>query len=212
MVRKYSFNRKRQALSPGRNAMNFVEVWFSGLVRPSRAFDELRFKPAPLWGFLAVLIRFVITSLTTILALYLLDREPFTPSNLTFLTAENYYAAEIVFLPLFGVAVWLLGSAVVYVILRLTGKQSDFDQILNIIGLGMLIPMPIVWLWDWAMIALNCYRMPVMAVSHSFFALWGVLVHSIGFKRILGLETPASLGLASTIPAVYIPLAMIFVR
>ncbi len=192
--------------------MDFVRIWLSGLVRPSRAFDELKTKRAPLWGLLAVLIRFIITSLTTILALYLLGREPFTPSHLTFLTTDNYYAAEIVFLPVFGLAMWLLGSAVVHVILRLAGRQSDFDQILNIIGLGMLIPMPIVWLWDWTMIALNWYQMTVMAVSHSFFALWGVIVHSIGFKRILGLQTLTGVGLALVIPAVYIPLAMIFVR
>ena len=192
--------------------MSFMQVWLSGLVRPSRAFDELKTKPAPLWGLSAVLIRFIITSFTTILALHLLDREPFTPPNLTFLTTDNYYAAETAFLPVFGLAMWLLGSAVVHVILRLVGKQSDFDQILNIIGLGMLIPMPIVWLWDWTMIALNWYQMTVMAVSHSLFALWGVVVHSIGFKRILGLQALTSIGLALVIPAVYIPLAMIFVR
>jgi len=192
--------------------MSFMQVWLSGLVRPSRAFDELKTKPAPLWGLSAVLIHFIITSFTTILALHLLDREPFTPPNLTFLTTDNYYAAETAFLPVFGLAMWLLGSAVVHVILRLVGKQSDFDQILNIIGLGMLIPMPIVWLWDWTMIALNWYQMTVMAVSHSLFALWGVVVHSIGFKRILGLQALTSIGLALVIPAVYIPLAMIFVR
>jgi len=151
--------------------MSFMQVWLSGLVRPSRAFDELKTKPAPLWGLSAVLIRFIITSFTTILALHLLDREPFTPPNLTFLTTDNYYAAETAFLPVFGLAMWLLGSAVVHVILRLVGKQSDFDQILNIIGLGMLIPMPIVWLWDWTMIALNWYQMTVMAVSHSICSL-----------------------------------------
>ncbi len=65
--------------------------------------DELRAKPAPLYGFVMVLIRFVVTSLTSLLALYLLDRVPFAPSRLTFLRNENYYRAEIFFLPLWGI-------------------------------------------------------------------------------------------------------------
>ena len=84
--------------------MNFVQVWLLGLASPSRAFDELKTKPAPLWGFSAVLIRFTVTSLTTILALHLLGRVPFTPSGLTFLATDKYYAAEIFFLPMFGLA------------------------------------------------------------------------------------------------------------
>ncbi len=165
-----------------------------------------------MWGLWAVLIRFVGTSLTTILALYLLDRVPFVPSRLTFLRAENYYAAEIFFLPLFGLAMWLLGSALAHVVLRLAGKVSDFDQILNIVGLGMLIPMPVVWLWDWTTIALNWYQTTVMAISHSLFALWGVMLYSVGFKRILGLWTLLAIGLALIITGLYISLAMVFIR
>jgi len=107
--------------------MSFVQVWFSGLINPSQAFEELKSKPAPMWGFWAVLIRFTTTSLTTILALYFLGRVPFAPSRLTFLTMENYYEAEIFFLPVFGLTIWLLGSAIVHVILRLAGKASDLD-------------------------------------------------------------------------------------
>ena len=192
--------------------MTFLQVWLSGLINPSRAFDEPKSKPAPMWGFWAVLIRWAVTSLTTTLALYLLGRMPFEPSYLTFLTTENYYAAEVFFLPVFGLAVWLLGSAIVHLVLRLARKTSDFDQILNILGMGMLIPTPVVWIWDWTMIALNWYQMTVMAISHSFFTLWGVILYSIGFKRILGLRALVAIGLALVITVVYISLAMIFVR
>jgi hypothetical protein len=61
-------------------------------------FDELRHKPAPFWGMWAVLILFIVTSLTTTLALSLLGLLPFAPSNLTFLPTEDYYKAEIFFL------------------------------------------------------------------------------------------------------------------
>jgi hypothetical protein len=192
--------------------MTFLQVWLSGLINPSRAFDELKSKSATIWGFWAILIRFAVTSLTTTLALYLLGRVPFETSRLTFLTMENYYAAEVFFLPVFGLAVWLLGSAIVHLVLRLARKTSDFDQILNILGMGMLIPMPVIWIWDWTMIALNWYQMTIMAISHSFFALWGVILYSIGFKRILGLRVMVAIGLSLVIAIVYISLAMIFVR
>jgi hypothetical protein len=108
--------------------------------------------------------------------------------------------------------VWLLGSASVYLVLRLARQTSDFDQILNILGMGMLIPMPVVLVWDWTMIALNRYQMIVMAISHSLFALWGVILYSIGFKRILGLRALVAIGLAVVVAVVYILLAMVFIR
>ena len=84
--------------------MSFVKVWILGMFSPARAFDELKAKPAPAWGLAAVMIRFLFTSLTTILSLHLLGREPFVPSYLTFLGTETYYRAEIFFLPAFGFA------------------------------------------------------------------------------------------------------------
>lgn len=192
--------------------MKFTQVWFVGLYDPQRSFEELKNKPAPFWGLQAVLIRFVVTSLTTTLALHLLGRVPFTPSRLTFLTMENYYFAEIFFLPVFGFSVWLLGSSIVHIVLRLAGRSVELDQVLNVIGMGMLIPMPAVLLWDWSMIALDLYRLPVMAISHSVFALWGVMLYSIGFRRVLGLPALLAGVLALAVTGAYISLAVIFVR
>jgi hypothetical protein len=39
--------------------MNFLNLWFTGLLHPPRAMEALRTRPAPLWGFTAVLVRFV---------------------------------------------------------------------------------------------------------------------------------------------------------
>jgi len=71
--------------------MSFLQLWWIGLWQPSRAFLERSGFAAPLWGLWAILIRFVVTALTTTLALYLLGRTPFTPSYLTFLPTERYY-------------------------------------------------------------------------------------------------------------------------
>ncbi len=192
--------------------LSFARIWILGLHDPWRSFSELRAKPAPLWGLRAILIRWLVTSLTTTLALHLLGRVPFTPSRLTFLTPQDYYLAQIFFLPVFGVAIWLLGGSLVHLLVRLSGRSGDFDRVLNVIGMAMLIPSPVVWLWDWSMIALSWYRLTIMAVSHSLFALWGAALYAIGLRRVLGLGwLPAGL-LAAALTAGYISLAALFVR
>lgn len=192
--------------------MNFVQVWLTGLINPARSFEELKGKPAPQWGFWAVLIRFIPTSIIVTLPLYLLGREPFTSSSLTFLTTSNYYMAQLFILPIFGVMIWLLMSALAHVVLRLAGKSSDFDQILNIIGMGMLIPMPVIWTWDITMIALNLYVLPVMAVSHTIFQLWEASIEALGFIKLLRLRVAFAICLALIINVTYIAFANIFIR
>ena len=192
--------------------MNFVQVWLSGLINPIRSLDQLKGKPAPQWGLLAVLTRFIPTSLIVTFPLFLLGREPFSPSYLTFLATSNYYVAQVFFLPIFGVMIWLLMSASVHVVLRLAGKGSDFDLVLNIVGMGMLIPIPVVWAWDVTMIALNLYIVPVMAISHTLFQLWEASIEAVGFVRLLRLRIVPAIGIALIINALYIAFAMIFIR
>jgi hypothetical protein len=175
-------------------------------------FDELRQKPAPSWGLRAVLIRFIVTSLTTTLALYLLGRLPFAPSRLTFLPVEHYYRAEILFLPLWGLGIWLLMASMAHVFIRLARKRSDFDQILNVIGMGMLVPMPAVWLFDWTAIGFSFYTMMPMAISHSVFQLWEVSIEATGLNKLLGLRLPVAVTVAIAINVVYVLLAMTFIR
>src|SRR5574340_941704 len=192
--------------------MNFLQVWLTGLINPIRSFEELKGKPAPNWGLWAVLIRFLLTSIFVTLPLYLLGREPFTSSSLTFLTTRNYYAAQLLILPIFGVTIWLLMSALAHVMLRLANKGSDFDLILNIIGMGMLIPIPVIWVWDITMIALNLYVLPVMAISHSLFQLWETSIEAVGFIKLLRLKVVPAVCLALIINAIYVAFAATFIR
>ena len=62
------------------------------------------------------------------------------------------------------------------------------------------------------MIALNSYHVTVMAVSHSLFALWGIVLFSIGFIKILELRVLPAVGFAIVITGTYISMAMIFIR
>jgi len=103
-------------------------------------------------------------------------------------------------------------SAVVHVVLRLAAQKSDFDQVLNIVGMGMLIPMPVVWLWDWTMIVSNSFQMAVMAISHSVFQLWEAWIEAVGLRRILGLRALPAAGLALLVNVLFALLTMTFVE
>jgi hypothetical protein len=192
--------------------VNFFKIWWMSITRPAQMTEELRAKPAPLYGFIMVLIRFVITSLTSLLALYFLHRIPFAPSRLAFLPTEEYYRAEIFFLPLWGIGIWLLMGGLGHLSMKLLRKPGNYDQALNIIGMGMLTPMPLLWLWDWLAIALNIYGVLTQAISHSIAQLWEATVQTIGFKKILGLGLPTAALIAVLINALYISLAMMFIR
>jgi hypothetical protein len=192
--------------------MSFVQLWLQGIVRPTRAFDQLKGMPAPHWGLAAVLIRFVVTALTTTLALLLLGREPFWPSYLTFLPPERYYAVLVFAFPIFGLVAWLLMGSIAHLALRLAGRQSDVDQILNIAGMAMLIPMPVLWLWDWAMIALDAYQVATMAPSHALVQVWEAALGAVGFRRILGLGPGTAIALAVAINLVFILMGSLFSR
>lgn len=120
--------------------------------------------------------------------------------------------AQVFFLPIFGVTVWLLMSSFAHVVLRVAGKASNCDQVLNIVGIGMLIPMPVTWAWDVSMVALHLYQLPVMAISHSIIQLWEASIETIGFIMLLRLKILPAIMLALVINAIYIALAMIFIR
>lgn len=183
------------------------------MVRPRRAFATLRGKRAPHWGLFSTLIRFIGTAATSILALHLLGRQPFVPSYLTFLSDDSYYCAEILFLPLFGVAAWLLSGAVVHLILRLANTRSDIDHLLNIIGFSLLVVMPVVWLIDWIAIALGLYGASFAIPLHALVSVWEVVLIALGFRTIIQLRPMAAAILAFTVKAgIYIPLAALFVR
>jgi hypothetical protein len=115
-------------------------------------------------------------------------------------------------MPAFLVAQWLLLGAVVHVVLRLSGRRSDFDQILNITGLAALVVGAFLVVWDWGYILLGGSDIVFLGVSHLVFDLWAILITVRGFERILGV--PAWLGLVLNLVwmVLGVPLSIIFVR
>jgi hypothetical protein len=191
----------------------FFKIWFLAILYPREAFHRLEWKPAPAWGFVSILVRFIGTSLTSILALRMLDYRPFVSSYLSFLTDADYYHAEVFFLPIFGLGAWLLSSSLVHVILRISGQGSDIDWIMNVIGFSLLVVMPVVWLLDWTGIAFGFYGATFTIPIHAGISVWEVGLMGAGFKRMGGLSWPSAWVLGLVVKAgVYIPLAALFVR
>jgi hypothetical protein len=191
----------------------FLSLWFLAMIRPREAYDLLLEVPAPKWGLYSTLIRFVGTAITSILALHLLSRRPFVLPYVTFLDGTDYYKAEILFLPLFGLAAWLLSSALVHLILRLARIESHIDWVMNVIGFSLLVVMPVVWLVDWATIAIDLYGASFTIPIHAAVSIWEVALMAVGFRKIERLSWFTSAMLGLTVKAgVYIPLAAIFVR
>ena len=193
--------------------IEILRIWSLAIPKPRKAFSILEKKPEPVWGLFSILIRFIGTSLTSILGLYLIDFQPFIPPYLSFLNGSDYYRAEIFFLPVFGIAAWLLSSALVHLILRMFGLESSIDWIMNVIGFSLLVVMPVVWLLDWTGIVFGFYGANFTIPIHALVSLWEVTLMAIGFKRMdaVGWVLAGVLGVIVKV-GVFIPLAAVFIR
>ena len=192
--------------------VEFLRVWLTGIVKPGQAMEALRSQPAPLWGLVAVLVRFILTSLFVALPLALLERTPFQPPYLAFIPEERYYLVLIFAFPLFGVVTWLLMSGCAHLLLRLSSHHTNLDQVANIVGMSMLIPVPIVLAWDLIMILAGTYQLATMAPSHSLFQVWETMQGILGFKRVLGLGTRPAVLVAIAINLIYVLMGALFSR
>ncbi len=192
--------------------MGFLRVWLTGYVSPTRMVEVLREKPAPHWGFYAQLGRALLDSILLYLPLALMGRAPSTPSSLPFIPTERYYAASVLFMPVFLVAQWLLLGGVVHLILRLSGRRSDVDQILNITGMAALIVGAFLVVWDWVFILLGGEDVVFLGISHLVFDLWAILITVRGLERILGVPVWLGVVLNLVWVGLGVPLAILFVR
>lgn len=190
----------------------FLHAWALGYSHPSRFVDYLRDKPAPHWGLAGQTIRGLLDALCLYLPLALMGRQPSMPSWLTFLPTQKYYLAEVFLAPVFLLAQWLFLAAALHVILRLLGKPTDIDLILNLSGMTDLIVGTALVVWDWVYILLGLGDSYLLGVSHLLIDLWAVLIMVIGFKRLLGIPVPLGLLLNLIWIILGVLLAMIFIR
>ena len=192
--------------------MNYLKLWLTAYINPRRFADELKTKPAPQWGFFAALQRGLMDSLLTYLPVFFLGRIPPTPSNLSFIPTENYYGALIFLAPVVLLTIWLTTSSLTHVILKLTLKRSDFDQILNISGFTALVVGSIIILWDGLWLIIGGMNQYTLGISHLIIDIWAIIITTVALKRII--NVPAWLGIILSIIgiAVSLPFAIMFMR
>ena len=185
--------------------------WARGVVDPVAVMRALPDDGWPKTGLVAVVTRFTVQDLVQTLPLALLGRRPFIPAKLP-VRPEHHYRAQLVFLPVVGMGLWLLMGGTAHALLRLTGERSDLGRVLDVIGVAMVIPMPPLWVCDMALIAADRFRLPELAVVNPAVQLWETALFGIGLRTALGVSWrhAMSAGLAASV--VYVLGASRFLR
>lgn len=188
---------------------DWIYLWWLGLVRPGEAFEAIRDRPAPSWGFWIVVVFNITISLTTDLVRWLTGGALVLPSWLTFLPEERYLFAELFFLPVLRILVALLDAAIVHIFLRLIQQPSDFDRQINLGGMGYLVVMPVIFITDWIFLAFGRYELATY--THSLVLPWSIFLSVIGLRKFFGLRTGIALA-AAAMTLLTLPLLSIFAR
>ena len=192
--------------------MAFLRLWFTAYRSPARYADGLRGAPAPHWGLVAVIVRGLMDSLLLYLPVYLMGRQPPTPSYIPIFSTEHYYRTLIFIGPLLFLAHWLLGSALTHLILRLTNRRTDVDLILNIAGVTALAIATVILAWDWLCIAVGWGDQFSQGISHLIIDTWGIAIGVVALKRLLGVPVWLGILLQILVIASWLPLGMTFMR
>lgn len=183
--------------------LRLPDLWLRGLVRPSEVLRSLPDSGGPTVGLAAVLTRFAIQDVAQTLPLALLGRQPFMPAKVP-LRPENHYRAQVFFLPVFGLGEWLLMGGAAHTVLRMSGEESDVRRVLDVIGVGMLIPMPPLWFGDAALIAADRFRMPALAFINVPVQIWETALIGIGLHAAVEVPWRRAVLAALTASTVYV--------
>lgn len=192
--------------------MNFAKIWFTGYINPRRFVDVLKTKPAPHWGLCAVVLRSLMVSLLLYLPAALLERQPPTPSYLTFISTDQYYTALVWLTPLVFMLQWLLGAAVIHVALRLGKHRSDIDQVLNLTGMAGLVVGAFLVVWDWFWFIAGVTNQYFLGISHLVIDIWWFVLMVTGLREISGVPARFAILACLLAFAAALPFAILFMR
>lgn len=190
----------------------FLSTWLTGYVNPAKFIDRLADRPAPQWGLYGQTLRALMDSLLLYLPLSLMGRIPPTPSYVSFIATETYYGTLIWLAPIVFTAQWLVGGSVMHVALRLSGRSSNIDQILNVTGMGTLVVGAFLVVWDWVWILAGGLNQYWLGCSHLLIDLWGVVIITVGLKKLLQVPPWLGLGVYMLALAFSFPLAIMLMR
>lgn len=141
-----------------------------------------------------------------------MGQQPPTPSYLTFIPTEKYYAALIWLTPCVFIVEWLLGAAIIHTILRLCRQPSNMDQILNLTGMASLVVAAALIAWDWFWFVIGGVNQYFLGVSHLLIDVWWFVIVVTGFKQLLGIPLRLGIILCLFAFATTMPLAILFMR
>jgi len=192
--------------------MEFLKLWMTGYQKPAAFAEGLQKYPAPQWGFSALLIRSLLVSLLLYLPLACLGRVPPTPSFLSFLSSETYYATLIFLTPLVFFLEWLLGGSVIHLLLRFHNLPSDIDQILNLTGMAGLVVAAVLLLWDWVWLGLDVGNQYLLGISHLLIDSWYLVLLIVGLKKLFNLPFLLAFYLSMVSFLFTFPLAVLLMR
>jgi len=194
------------------DSTSFLNLWLTGYVSPVRFIDALRTKPAPHWGIYGQLLRAGLDSLLIYLPVSLMGRVPPTPSYLPFIPTDNYYAALIGLTPVVLMLQMLVIASFLHVGIRFSGRPSDFDQILNVVGMAALVVGAVLIPWDWIWFAVGGVGQYFLGISHLVISLWAALLTVLGLRRTLGAPLTLAVPLSLLAIPVGLPVAVMFMR
>jgi hypothetical protein len=106
----------------------------------------------------------------------------------------------------------MLGGGAMHLVLRLAGRRSDFDTLLNLLGMAGLVVGAFLFLWDWLWLGLGGLDQVALGISHLVIDGWWFVLVVTGLKRLLGV--PVGWGLVASFAAFAagFPLAVVLMR
>lgn len=205
--------RSRPVLAQVRNdPVSFLNLWLAGYTSPAKFIDDLRSMPAPHWGIYAQLLRAGFDSLLVYLPLALMGLTPPTPSYLSIIPTERYYAALVGLTPVVLIAELLISASFLHIAIRLSGRPSDFDQIVNLVGMAALVVGAILVPWDWMWFAIGGVDQYFLGISHLVISLWSTFLTVLGLHRMLAVPLWLAILLSLLAIPVTLPVAIMFMR
>jgi hypothetical protein len=185
------------------------QVWF----RPRAAFRALKSLPAPQAGLIATIERGLLIACFTYLPVWLMGRQPSIPSAISFIPTEGYYGFLAWFTPILFLLEWLLFSSIFHLTLRLAGRASNFDAILNTSAVIDLAVQPLLIIIDW-LIFLFFPGLPMLVgVAHWILVMvWITWLFALGFFEVLGMPYRVGAAFCIASSVLHFPIALLFMR
>jgi hypothetical protein len=192
--------------------MKLFSTWFYGYFKINKTIENLKTQNSPLLGLVSSFVRAVLNSLILFLPIYLTNHIPAMPPYITFIDKEHYFLFLTIIIPFLFIFQWLFLSGVIYLILRLSGKKTNFDHILNIFGIVSLIVGSFLIIWDWIWVLLNSDNYILLGISHLIIDIWAIILTTKCLNRIMGIKIGFGIILNIIWIILSLPLAILLMR